>query len=294
MARPWMKFYPKDWISDPKLRACSLGARGLWMEMICIMHEARPYGHLLVASKPPTARSLAILVGADSRQLKGLLAELRAADVFSEENGIILSRRMILDFKRSINGHEAGVLGGNPALLRDKGQSNPRVLDARSQIVSVCDTQPDLLSGVEPEKKSLPKNRGTRLPADWTLPSEWRQEAIAKGLRTGDVDFQEQKFKNYWIAKAGAGAIKIDWRATWRNWILENQNRNGFGQPKLNGHTAPAVKKDPRQFTDDEWLPKLKFYKNTRNWNPDWGPELGASGCLAPARLTDGGRFEPY
>jgi hypothetical protein len=43
-----MKFYPSDWRSDPMLRLCSLAARGLWMEMMCLMHEAEPYGSLLV------------------------------------------------------------------------------------------------------------------------------------------------------------------------------------------------------------------------------------------------------
>ena len=48
MSGPWMKFYPSDWRADPALRMCSLGARGLWAEMMCIMHEAEPYGCLLV------------------------------------------------------------------------------------------------------------------------------------------------------------------------------------------------------------------------------------------------------
>jgi hypothetical protein len=145
-------------------------------------------------------------------------------------------------------------------------------------------------------KKTETKNRGTRLSADWRLPSDWKHDAISKGMRAGDVDIEEQRFRNYWIAKAGAGAVKVDWHATWRNWILNNLNRNGTGfqNGKPNGYVAPPIKKDPRQFTDDEWLPKLKFYKNTRNWNPDWGPELGARGCLAPERLTAGGKFEPY
>ena len=41
--RPWMKFYPRDWRGDQALRAVSIAARGLWLECLCIMHEARPY-----------------------------------------------------------------------------------------------------------------------------------------------------------------------------------------------------------------------------------------------------------
>ena len=46
--RPWMKFYPADWRAEPSLRFTSLAARGLWIEMLALMHEATPRGSLLV------------------------------------------------------------------------------------------------------------------------------------------------------------------------------------------------------------------------------------------------------
>jgi len=52
MKQPWLKFFPSDWRADPALRMCSLAARGLWIEMLCLMHEARPHGSLLVNGKP--------------------------------------------------------------------------------------------------------------------------------------------------------------------------------------------------------------------------------------------------
>jgi hypothetical protein len=52
--RPWMKFYPADWRADPMLRVCSIGARGLWIELLALMHESERYGHLLVNGKQPT------------------------------------------------------------------------------------------------------------------------------------------------------------------------------------------------------------------------------------------------
>ncbi len=30
---------------------------------------------------------------------------------------------------------------------------------------------------------------------------------------------EHTKFVDYWIAKAGKDACKVDWNATWRNWI---------------------------------------------------------------------------
>ena len=38
-ARPWMKWYPADWRSDPGLRMCSFAARGLWADLLALMHE---------------------------------------------------------------------------------------------------------------------------------------------------------------------------------------------------------------------------------------------------------------
>lgn len=53
MSHPWMKFYPADWRADPGLRMCSgCCARGMWMEMLCLMHEAMPRGFLKLAGAP--------------------------------------------------------------------------------------------------------------------------------------------------------------------------------------------------------------------------------------------------
>ena len=61
--QPWLKFYTADWRADPGLRMCSIGARGIWIDMLSIMHEADPYGHLLVAGMPPNPADLAQLLG---------------------------------------------------------------------------------------------------------------------------------------------------------------------------------------------------------------------------------------
>ena len=37
---------------------------------------------------------------------------------------------------------------------------------------------------------------------------------------------QEKRFKDFWLAKAGSGACKADWFATWRNWI--RRSKEGF------------------------------------------------------------------
>lgn len=96
--RPAFQFYPGDWRTDNGLRLCSLVARGLWIEMMAIMHEGDPYGHLTVQGRPISVDMLARLVGESSTVVKRAMKDLEENDVFSRTNeGVIFSRRMVRD-----------------------------------------------------------------------------------------------------------------------------------------------------------------------------------------------------
>src|SRR5271169_2355042 len=109
MSQPWGKWYYADWRSDPALRMCSIGARGLWMEMLCLMNEADPCGSLLVKGKQLTALELALLAGVTEADTTFLLVELEARGVFSrDEDGTIYSRRMRRDLLKAKKDRENG------------------------------------------------------------------------------------------------------------------------------------------------------------------------------------------
>lgn len=46
MKRPSFQFYPGDWTANPNLRRCSFAERGIWMELMCLMHDQDEYGVL--------------------------------------------------------------------------------------------------------------------------------------------------------------------------------------------------------------------------------------------------------
>jgi len=105
---PWMKFYPRDWRGDQALRAVSIAARGLWMECLCIMHEAKPYGHLLLNGEPVGDDALARMTGTSADEVRALLSELRQAGVFGVTRaGTVFSRRMTKDHAISQKGRKA-------------------------------------------------------------------------------------------------------------------------------------------------------------------------------------------
>lgn len=140
-ANPWLKFYPSDWRSDPALRMCSVAARGVWIELLALMHEAQPRGDLLINGRQPNEQQLALLVGATVDDVSNALVELEAAGVFSRrKNGVIFSRRMERDENKSRKSRENGQKGGNPTLCNYrengtslKGQDKTQNPEARSQ-----------------------------------------------------------------------------------------------------------------------------------------------------------------
>ena len=76
--------------------------------------------------------------------------------------------------------------------------------------------------------------RGTRLPNDWELPSDWESWAREHGNGL-DIGLEAAKFRDYWVAKSGAQAAKVDWQATWRNWIRTALERQGHPNGQRQG-----------------------------------------------------------
>ena len=112
---PWFKFYPTDWQADPELRRCSLAARGLWIELIGVMHRSVEYGHL---DPSLTEREIAQLVGSPLKTVRSALAELERNRVFDRgEKGEIVSRRMVRDHAKALKDQRNGRKGGNPVLM---------------------------------------------------------------------------------------------------------------------------------------------------------------------------------
>lgn len=88
------------------------------------------------------------------------------------------------------------------------------------------------------------KAQASRLPDDWQPSIEDIAYATGKGLSRSAVDYQAEKFRNYWHARAGPNAVKNSWHATWCNWILKALE-DGLPNGNANGnHTKPK-----QQFT---------------------------------------------
>lgn len=40
MTRPSFQFYPGDWRKNANLNRCSHAARGVWVDVLCVLHDS--------------------------------------------------------------------------------------------------------------------------------------------------------------------------------------------------------------------------------------------------------------
>jgi hypothetical protein len=153
--KPWGKFYWADWLSDPKLKLCSLEAQGLWMRMLCIAAEAKPLGYVVLEGNALGPVDLASECGKPLRVVQGAMAELQKWGVFSiDRHGRIYSRRMVQDVKKAKIAQKNGKSGGNPSLSKSGGISpsdNPRLKAQKPETRDQRNRPPKPPGGASPD-----------------------------------------------------------------------------------------------------------------------------------------------
>ena len=270
-AASWSKFFWSDWRSDPALRSCSLAARGLWMEMLGIMHEAAPRGQLLINGNPPSVDLLASLSGCSVEETSKLLSELEAKGVFSRKrSGIIFSRRMERDEIKSKKAVKNGKMGGNPSLRKttkkeasvnppDNTEDKPQRPEARNQ---------------KPEREE--REEPPKIIQQRELVDEPRHRALIADLRSR------------------GGDLLTDWEKQFLGSIygLKNLTRKQREQFDTIRQKVTEMADASR---DKGWLEKLVFARKHKQWGvEEWGPMPGKAGCRVPAHLLQPGDGEGW
>jgi hypothetical protein len=98
MKRPAFQFYPREWLADVELQACSLASRGLWINACSVMHNCTPYGHLTINGAAMTDDEAAQATHSKLGDYKRCIAELLRRGVAKQnEHGIIYSARLVKD-----------------------------------------------------------------------------------------------------------------------------------------------------------------------------------------------------
>lgn len=84
-------------------------------------------------------------------------------------------------------------------------------------------------------------SRGTRIDPDWKPSPTERLFASQEGLSDFEIDREAARFRDYWKGRAGSGGVKLDWQATWQNWIRTTAEKLGKTPRRPDGSPAGNV-----------------------------------------------------
>ena len=230
MKRPSFQFYPSDWLRDTALRSCSLGARGLWIDMICFMHEGNPYGHLKVGNKVILSSNLASMVGATLPEVEGWLNELHQAGVYEiAETGEIYSKRMVRDEILRNKRAEGGKLGGNPA-LKVNHEDNPKVANEDKQKPTPSSSSSSSSSTLSTKKNTVATPNGVTdsVWQDWLSLRKTKKAAVTQTAIDGIA--QEASKAGVSLQTALETCCARGWTGFKADWLKDKGEQKSFAE----------------------------------------------------------------
>lgn len=214
---PYYKRYPRDFIEGTLQMSFELkGAYSILLDLI----------YMQKGSLPDNPQYIAGLLGTSVRKWNLIREQLIELGKIHAISGLLTNYRADKELislgtfsdRQSINA---------TGTRKIKGLTKATAKPEKSH------TEPD--SEIEEKEPSVPKRRASRLSPEWA-PSEADKDWLrAKWVGvTGTIYNSElEKFRNYWLAKSGKDAAKLDWSRTWQNWMLNAQERAGSRpQPK--------------------------------------------------------------
>lgn len=182
MKRPSFQFYPGDWSTDLALRRCSPAARGVWMDVLCALHNSDDQYGLVrwplkevastIGASLAHVRELVekgVLKGSDTEITHPLVYVPRSGRKDGEPVTLIevqpgplwYSKRLVKDeYIRTIRGESTrfGVDGGETPKADKKASPKPPFGDGTSSSSSST-TSPSLRSGEGATKRASRQKR---------------------------------------------------------------------------------------------------------------------------------------
>lgn len=138
---PAFQFYPGDWLKDANLRRCTPAARGVFMDMLCLMFESEERGVLASGGTPWSDDEVAAAIaGREEVVLAGIRELCEKRVVSRDQRGALLSRRMVRDEAirrvRAIAGQKGGNASKSQATSAAKSKQTGKQKEGSSSSVS--------------------------------------------------------------------------------------------------------------------------------------------------------------
>lgn len=258
---PAFQFYPGDWRKDVGVQSLSYHDRGVWWEMLCLMHESEKRGLLVLNGRPMNDEVLARTLGLDKQILTTTITNLLDLGVASRDdsNGALMCRRMVRDENLRQIRTEAGKKGGNPVLVNQKPTTEVKQIPTPSSSVSTASST------------SLPKSTPVAFSIpEWIDSEAWAGfEEMRKNIRAPLTDrarngIIKELQKVCPAGDNGAAILDQSTRNSWRGiFPLKSSNGNGHSPPNPGASfTSKPTDEDAYQ----DWLGMSDGFKRANPW----------------------------
>lgn len=134
------------------------------------------------------------------------------------------------------------------------GGPSPSVEGCPTPTPSPTPTPHSLLLAPAAQEPAKARRRATRIPNNFEPSPAVRADMAAKRPDV-DLELETEKFRDFWAAKPGKDGTKLDWDATWRNWIRNSrQSPQSQQKPRAGNGYDPSDWLRPEQpsFVDAE------------------------------------------
>lgn len=124
---PAFQFYPKDWLSNSRLRLVSPSSRGVWIGFLCLMwSESNKQGYLLIGDDNPSVSDLSMALSIPELDILRAIQELERRGVYSRtEDGVIYCPDMLKKVETAKRYAQFGKKGGGNPSLKSGGYKPP-------------------------------------------------------------------------------------------------------------------------------------------------------------------------
>jgi len=241
LTNKWFKFWVSNWLGDAQLRLCSSEARGLFIDCLCLMHDAKRRGYLETSmGKPICDDMLARLTGTFKGDVYRCKQELIDSGVVSmDESGIIYSRKMVRDSMKAEKCADAGKKGGGNPILNehDKKIEDKKIDDICPKVHPKVTFKGDLYRSMEFNAPALEEvvNHGT---AGAGIP-----ESVCR-------EFWQHYETQGW--KLGSGLPMVKWQSGLVKWATKQRAMAIEGKPANDKAQKKALTKASFERTRDE------------------------------------------
>lgn len=117
-----MKLYTRDWLDSKELRRCSVNARAVLIDLMCLASEGEPCGYLADKVGPLTEQYMASRCVLSPAKFRHAVTELiEHGRLKRSESGALWIERMVTEEAIRVKRAAGGGLGGNPNLVRSDG-----------------------------------------------------------------------------------------------------------------------------------------------------------------------------